>query len=87
MEIINKVCNESEQMLNTFLPILVTYVKNISEVRISLGKEVVHILQSARELGSVGNSSQQLTNFCQAVVKLHEILTPEIVEQLRKVIK
>lgn len=87
LELVQRVTNETEGLLNTYLPILTTYVNSIIEVRQLFGKEVAHIVQSTRELSLVTNNTQPLINFIQATAKLNEALTPELTDKLKRVLQ
>jgi hypothetical protein len=84
-EIVNKIVNETESMLNTYVPILKAYVESISTIRVALGQEVMHIIQSTREIGIVTKNTQDIMNFCQALNKLDALLTPELITKLKKI--
>lgn len=78
---------ETEQMIEAFIPSLQGYVETITDIRKLFGEEVRHILQSARELKTVSGHTQELVNFISQVHRLNEALTPDLVEKLNKLSK
>jgi prophage DNA circulation protein len=86
-ELVTRVVNGTEDILNNYIPILHTYVNAMTEIRKSLGNEVVNIIKSTRELKVVTTNTQNIIDFTTAVSKLNSILTPELVDKLNKVIK
>lgn len=84
LELVQLVTNESEGLFSIYLPILQKYVSGITELRKGIGQEVVHIVQSSRELKVVTSGSQEIHNFVAAVLKLKEALTPEMIENMRR---
>jgi len=86
-ELVKYVINETEGMLNTYVPVLKTYIKAIVNIRTEFSQEVIHIAQSLRELKSITGQTQELINFSSALIKLNEILTPELIEKLNKLNK
>lgn len=86
LDTVRLVVNETEGMLNTYVPILRTYVEAISELRHTFGEEVMHFAKSTRELKLVVGNTQQLGDFIRAVQLLHQTLTPELTEKLRRLV-
>ena len=83
-ELVTMVVNETEAVLNTYLPILGTYINGIVALRTELGNEVRHILNSSKELRHAAGSVNELIQFMSAIEKLDKLLTPELVEKIRK---
>lgn len=84
-EIVNKVVNETEQLLNNYVPIISTYVQSIGKVAHLFGEHVTNIIKSSRQLGIVTGTVQDVSNFIASAEKLDKILTPELIEKLRKI--
>lgn len=85
-EIVALVINETESLLNNYLPILSTYVNSVVKIRTLFGEEVSHVMSSTRQLKMVTNSTQEVINFADAVIKLNAILTPSLVEKLNRLL-
>lgn len=85
LELVQLVTNQSESMLNTYLPILHGYLGSVRDMQKGFSDAVTDILKSSRELGTTTGRTQQLQDFIAATLKLHETLTSERVEQLRRV--
>lgn len=82
-ELVAFVVNETEGILNTYLPILTTYIDNVIRVRSKFGEEVKHIINSSRELKHITSGAQELISFMTAIEKLDKMLTPELVNKLK----
>ena len=87
LELRNQVREETEKMMDVFLPALQEYINTIADIRKIFGEEVAHILKSSRELKIVTGNSQDIINFISSVHKLNEALTPELVDRLQKILK
>lgn len=85
LEIVETVVNQTEGLLNNYIPILKAYVQSIVAIRTDLGNEIVNIVQSTRQVALVTNNTQNIINFTQAVSRLNEILTPELISKLNKI--
>lgn len=86
-ELVTTVVNETEGLLNNYVPILSTYVKSIAGIRQMLGEEVAHVIQSTRQLSIVTKNTQEIHDFVQAVMKLDAILTPSLIDKLSRLAK
>lgn len=86
-KLVEDTVNNTQELLNLYLPALSAYVSGISKVQVELGKEVVNLIQSTRQIKIVVSNTQEITNFISAVVKLNDILTPELIEKLKKISK
>ena len=84
-EIVNKIVNDTEQLLNNYVPIISAYVQAIGEVTHTFGEHVTNIIKSSRQLGIVTGTVQDVSSFISAAEKLDKILTPELIEKLRKI--
>lgn len=84
-DVIRGVINETETMLNTYVPILSGYIESIARLRMDFGKEVQHIVQSTREIKVITGGTQQILEFCSAVENLNKILTPDLIEKIRRI--
>jgi len=84
-ETVKSVINETESLLNTYVPILSSYVQAIAKIRNIFGEEVSNIIKSSRQLGIITGSVQDVQHFIHAVTKLNELLTPELVKKLQKI--
>jgi len=84
-ETVKVVINETEALLNNYVPILSTYVESIAKIRNMFGEEVSNIIKSTRQLGIVTSNVQEVQHFIHAVTKLNELLTPELVVKLQKI--
>lgn len=85
LEIVTAVVNESEKLLNNYLPIVQEYVSVIGAVTHSFAEHVANIYSSSREMKVATGGAQELINFMATVDKLDKMLTPELLEKLRKV--
>lgn len=85
--VVEDVVNQTEAMLNTYGPILRTYVDGIVGVQKVFGEAVVNIVRSTRELKLITGGTQNIHDFCSAVIKLDGLLTPELIEKLKGVIQ
>jgi len=85
LELVKMVVNESEAMLNNYIPIMKTYVHAIIDIRKMFSDEVIHIGQSTRELKLVTANTQNVTDFCSAIVKLDALLTPSPIDKLNRI--
>lgn len=84
LELVTKVVNETEGMLNNYVPILSAYVHSVIEVQKSYTESVAGIIRSTRELGIITGKTPDVLAFIGAIRKLDEILTPELVEKFRR---
>jgi hypothetical protein len=84
-EVVTKVLNDTEAMLNNYVPIMSAYVQAIDEVRHKFGMCVADIIKSSRQLQIITGSAQDVINFTVAVQKLDTILTPELIEKLQRI--
>lgn len=84
-QLIKTVLNESEEMLNTYIPIAKAYIHSIATIQEHLGSQVSNIIKSTRELGVVTKNTQNIINFCQSVEILNKTLTPDLIEKLRRI--
>jgi hypothetical protein len=80
------VVNETEALLDTYVPLLRQYLTDITAVRAALGSEVVNILRSVGDLKALTGKTQEIIQFCQAVERLDALLTPERAERLRRIL-
>ena len=87
LELVQKVTNETESLLNTYLPILSGYVRAVVEVQMNFGKAVVEITRSAREVKVITSGSQEIENFVAAAVKLNNVLNDELMLKIIKLAK
>lgn len=84
-ELVKKVTNETEQMLNTYLPIVRGYVTTLFGIQKDFGEVVSNIVKSSREVSLVTSNTNNIENFCAAIIKLDALLTPEMIEKLNKI--
>lgn len=85
--LVKSVVNETEALLNNYVPILSAYVQSIAAIRVTFAEEVKHMLQSTRELKLTTGSTQEIHNFVSAVMKLDQALTPELIEKIHRLVK
>ena|SRR5215204_1715729 len=85
LALVQAITNESEKLLNTFLPIVGDYVNQVGAVTHQMGLHVKNIYASSRELKQAVGGTQDLISFMDAVMKVDKLLTPELLEKLRKV--
>jgi len=85
-ETVERVVNKTEDLLNTYGPIMRTYVDGISEIQQIFTGVVVNIIRSSDELKIITNNTQRIHDFVSAVIKLDAILTPSLVEKLSKLV-
>jgi len=78
---------ESLAMMGEYLPKLRGYLDVVAKLRQGFSDEVTHMIKSCRELGLITKNTQNLHDFIASVQKLDEVLTPELVDKLSKVLK
>lgn len=81
------VVQEIENIDKTMLPLLREYLGGVRDVRMSIGREVQDIANSTRTLAHLSRHTQEIKEFCDAIDRLSKILTPEIIEKLRSILK
>lgn len=86
-EVVQTVVNETEALLNNYGPIMRAYVDSITRLQKDYTDAVVEIIRSTRELKVVISNTQNLHNFMDAISKLEALLTPELVEKLKGLVK
>ena len=78
---------EIKNVDETMLPLLRVYLENIREIRMSFGREVRDILRESRNLDEITKNNETLAEFAVNLAKLKQILTPEFVEILGRLVK
>lgn len=86
LELVQQVVNQSEGLLDNYVPILQTYILSVGQLQNDFGKVVAEILKSTRELTILTGNTHRVIEFTQAIVRLNDILTPELVKKLKGVI-
>lgn len=86
-EVISKVINSTETMLNTYIPILQGYVSAVADIQKHFGQVSVDIIRSTRELKVITSGSQELHNYTIAAEKLNNTLSDELVQKIVKLTK
>lgn len=61
-----------------------SFADRLGEVTHQFGEHVTNIIKSSRQLGIVTGTVQDVSNFIASIEKLDKILTPELIEKLRK---
>jgi hypothetical protein len=77
----------SEQ-LSTTQQIMITslreYMKNVIDIRMSYGREVVHMIESSRELNVITKGTGDIDKACLALIKLGEVLNDDLISKIKK---
>lgn len=86
-ELVRLTIESTTELFNNYVPTLNGYVKAVATVKHEFGEQVTSIIQSSRQLKIATGNVQEIISFMSAVIKLNEILTPELVEKLRRLSK
>lgn len=86
-ELVKRVVNETEALLNNYVPVLSTYIQSMQQMQTAFGEVVSNIIKSSRQLSIVTGSVNDVMLFVGQVQKLNEVLTPELVEKLNRLAK
>jgi hypothetical protein len=83
----DELANEVNKAAEFQLPLLREYLKDVREVRMAFASEVREVLRSAQQLKEITKGVVEITTFGDALVKLHDVLTPEFVATLERFAK
>lgn len=78
---------ELKRASDLLIPLLREYLRDVRTIRMGFAEEVVHIINSSRNLNELVKSTPQLLAYGEAVKKLQEVLTPEFIETIAKLKK
>ena len=87
LDLIKLVTNESNGLLENYLPIMQNYARGIHEAGRTFTEGVADIYKSSRELKIATGGTQDVIAFMSTVQKLNEMLTPELLAKLRSISK
>jgi DNA-directed RNA polymerase subunit L len=79
--------NEIKSVDETLIPLLREYLNNIRDIRMAMAREVRHIIESTREISTAATKHQEIRELAISIGMLDKILTPELVEKLKKITK
>lgn len=87
LELVNAVVNASEGLLNTFVPVLSEYTRQIAAIGHQFGTDCNNIYKSSRELKIATGGVTDLITFMDTIRKVDALLTPELLEKLSRLVK
>jgi hypothetical protein len=79
--------NEIKNVDEVLIPLLREYLNNIRDIRMAMGREVKHILESTAEIHGVTKYLSDIRETAIAIGMLERVLTPELMEKLKKLTK
>ena|SRR5215471_21211878 len=85
LDIVNSVTKLSEEAIQKFIGNYQQHVSMLRDIANSMGKVAQDIYNSTREIKVVTSGTQEIINYCQAVVRLNEILDDKLIEKLRRI--
>lgn len=85
LELVQAVVNASEGLLNTFVPVLSEYCRQVAAVGHEFGTDCNNIYKSSRELKIAVGGVQDIVTFMDQVKRLDAMLSPELLEKLRRI--
>ena len=80
----NTLSNNLNSTAEVMVPMLREYLSNITEVRMSFGREVINIISSVRELNAITKATPEIDKACQALIELKKVLSEDLVSKIRK---
>lgn len=86
LDLVSATTQLSEERIQNFISAYRQYVVEIKDIATALGKAVENIHNSTREMKVITGSSQQITEYCQAIVKLDQLLDEKLIEKLKRII-
>lgn len=79
--------NEIKSVDETLIPLLREYLNNIRDIRMAMGSEVRHIIQSTHELSVAAAQLKDLRELAITIGMIERVLTPEVMEKIKKLTK
>jgi hypothetical protein len=73
---------ETDELL---LPLLRTYLNDVRDIRMAMGREVQSIIQSSRQLNELTKGTAALMELTKTIMILKDLLTPDMMEKLRRI--
>lgn len=81
-KLVSEIINETENLLNDYIPIMSTYVNAIKDIQMEFGVAVKNIVYSAREVKIITSGSQEIQQFITAVSKLEQVMNNEFTKKV-----
>lgn len=78
---------ELERASNLLLPLLREYLKDVRSIRMGFAEEVIHIINSSRNLNEIVKQTPNLIEYVAVIKQLQETLTPEFIDMISKLKK
>src|ERR1700681_1364535 len=66
----NTIANELNSTAEVITPLLRDYLSNVIDVRMAFGREVIHIIESARQLNVITKAPPEINAACDSLAKL-----------------
>lgn len=80
---------ETNEQLSTTQEIMTSslkkYLRDIQEIRMSYGREVIHLIESSRELNQITKGTEAIGKACDALVKLGDVLNQDLIVKIKRV--
>jgi hypothetical protein len=78
------VIKDAEDISNTLIPVLNSYLKDLRGIRMGVASEIREIIRSSQELHIIVKNLDDLKSFAGIIMMLRDMLTPELMEMLRR---
>lgn len=86
-ELIKTVTNETEALLNNYIPIIKSYVNAIHDIQTEFSHSVSDVVKSSRELKVITSGANEVLSFVQAVERLKSVLNDEFTQKVIELTK
>ena len=82
-----RLMDELEVTEKLLLPALGKYLDDVRSIRMAFAAEVRHIIQSSREVSEITKMTPHLKEVTGVIMLLKELLTPEMIAKLERLVK
>jgi vacuolar-type H+-ATPase subunit D/Vma8 len=84
LELVNAVTSLTEEKIATLITAYRGYVRELATIQKEMGEVVQNIYRSGREIGHATGKTNEIMAFYDQVNKLDKLLTPELMEKLKR---
>jgi hypothetical protein len=84
LELVNAVTSLTEEKIANLITAYRGYVRELATIQKEMGEVVQNIYRSSREIGHATGKTTEIMSFYDQVGKLDKLLTPELMEKLKR---
>ena len=79
--------NSIEVGMNVLIPVAKTYLTELRSIRMAFGQEVIHIVESSRQVRELVKHEPEFKKLVGTLLELDSALNDDLIAKLRRIIK